>query len=123
MDLQFLFYIVLPISVVIVFNAFMICRVIQNLNLAGSLGSRIGSYLGGYGILPFVWPLSTMVGFVEGQEIGGVIVLGEFDIHTGVVVSIFVVMIFVCFVGTLFGCLLGALLQRLIQSITGLHKK
>ncbi|MGH8654358.1 MAG: hypothetical protein ACREYE_20305 [Gammaproteobacteria bacterium] len=86
----------------------------RKLSSAASRGSRIGSYLGGYGIYPF----ALFLGFVVGGNFGGAIgdnALGDAGTVVGIGVGVFVVTIVACSIGALLGFLLGGLTQRLVK--------
>lgn len=106
--------IMLSVAAAIALSVWLIRRVIQKLTITASRGSRIGSYLGGYGVYPF----ALFLGFVVGGNFGGGIgdnAFGDAGTVVGIGVGVFIVTIFACSVGALLGYLLGGLTQRLVR--------
>lgn len=106
--------IMLSVGAAIAFSVWLIHWVIQKLSSTASHGSRIGSYLGGYGVYPF----ALFLGFVVGGNFGGAIgdnALGDAGTVLGIGVGVFIVTIVVCSVGALLGYLLGGLTRRLVR--------
>lgn len=106
--------IMLSVAAAMVFSIWLIHWVIQKLNSTASRSSRIGSYLGGYGVYPF----ALFLGFVVGGNFGGAIgdnALGDAGTVAGIGVGVFIVTIIACSIGALLGYLLGGLTQKLIR--------
>ena len=106
--------IMLSVAAAMGLSIWLIHWVIQKLSSTASHSSRIGSYLGGYGVYPF----ALFLGFVVGDNFGGAIgdnALGDAGTVAGIGVGIFIVTIIACSMGALLGYLLGGLTQRLIR--------
>jgi hypothetical protein len=80
-------------------------------------GSKIGSYLGGFGAYPFALFLGFVVGGNIGGSVGGIasdaIGAGRGGIVVGIGLGIFVVTALVCSVTAFVGFLIGGLAEKL----------
>jgi hypothetical protein len=104
----------LSVAAAIALSLLLIRWVIQKLSSVASRGSRIGSYLGGYGAYPF----ALFLGFIVGGNFGGAVgedSLGDAGTVLGIGVGVFFVTIIASSAGALLGFLLGGLAQRLIK--------
>lgn len=104
----------LSVAIAIVLSIWLINWVIFKLSTSVSRSSRVGLYIGGYGI----YPIALFLGFVIGGNFGGAMgdhILGAAGVVVGVGVGVFFVTTVICFVGIMLGLLLGGLTQRLIK--------
>ena len=98
--------------IAIALNAWLIYLMIKKLSSAASRGSRIGAYLGAYGVYPFAVILGIVVGGGIGGTIGETVFGGDAGFLVSIVTGIFIVTNLVCSAGALLGCLLGGLTHR-----------
>lgn len=107
----------LSVAIAIILSIWMVHRVIRKLSRSATPGSRIGSYIGGYGVYPF----TLFSGVVIGANFGGAIgdsILGNVGIIVGIGLGIFVVATAGCLLGASFGFMLGNLANKLIKRIS-----
>jgi len=88
-----------------------------DLGVSARRGSKIGSYLGGFGAYPF----ALFLGFVIGGNLGGgmagivsnAVGLGRVGIIFGIGLGMFVVTAFICSLTAFLGFILGGLVEKL----------
>lgn len=106
--------IMLSVAMAVAISIWLIDLLVKKLSATAPRNSRIGSYIGAYGIYPF----ALFLGFIVGGNFGGAIgenVLGSAGTIVGIGIGVFIVTIIASSVFAVFGFLLGGLTQKFVK--------